>query len=149
MTPMEHPEETAALRVETQRLIRALDLLQVRKTPCGQSIPVAQAHTLMFLLEHEGAPHQRAIADHLGLDTSSAARIVQKLSARQLVKATSDPSDRRVRRVKLTHAGRAFAKELERSSLDLFARTLRQIKPELHSQIPTILREISRAINTL
>lgn len=61
----------------------------------------------------EGPPlTMRELADIIGLEPSNLTAVVDKLEARGYVERQSSPTDRRIKRVALTRAGRVMRKRL-------------------------------------
>jgi DNA-binding MarR family transcriptional regulator len=62
-----------------------------------------------WLGEHEpGLPTQQRIAHHAGTDSMMTSQVLRKLADRRLIVRDADDSDARVRRVRLTPAGRTL-----------------------------------------
>lgn len=140
---------TAELRAAVQQFIRAMGLLQVRQTPCGQPLPVAQAHTLMFLA-HRGAdaapPTQRVIADHLGLDKSTVTRLLQKMHARGFIHVEACATDQRAKCISLTEQGRNTGAQVDRASCALFGQVMGSLAPDAHGGIVDAIQQLTQAV---
>lgn len=85
-------------------LIRALGLHQPDRTPCGQPISVAEAHSLLELHRDPGLS-QNGLAARLRLEKSSVSRIVTSLEKRGWVRRQRDDADTRIVHVHLTADG--------------------------------------------
>jgi DNA-binding MarR family transcriptional regulator len=59
--------------------------------------------------EHGDDPSQRELADHGGIDAVMTSKVIRTLEERGLVDRVADPADQRIRRLRLTRAGRALA----------------------------------------
>lgn len=133
------------LRRSTRRLIRTLGVLDGERTPCGEAIPVSQAHALMHLLgaARDSRPMRHAdLACELSLNKSSVSRMVQRLLDSGHVVEHVDPDDARARVIELTTSGRALAMQVDRASLDLFT--------SIWNAIPEHERaRVQRSVNTL
>jgi len=137
------------LRLTVQHLVRALGLLQVRRTPCGQPLPVSQAHTLLFMLSRSagaGPPTQADLARHLGLDKSTITRLVRRMVDRDLLAVTASPTDGRARCLQLTGGGRRRAAEVDRASRALFDRVLGHLPAGRRPGVVTTLVELTAAV---
>jgi DNA-binding MarR family transcriptional regulator len=135
------------LRFAVQRFIRKFGLLQVRKTPCGQSFSVSQAHTLMFLLRSESvSPTQTQLALHLALEKSSVTRLVQSLVRSDLVQVGVSPDDRRAKCLSLTAKGRKRAGVVEAASSGLFADIRHHLSDDTSGEIVHALDQLIQAI---
>ncbi|MFE5813070.1 MarR family winged helix-turn-helix transcriptional regulator [Streptomyces sp. NPDC056479] len=64
------------------------------------------------LLALDEALPMRRIAERLGADPSNLTGMVDRLQSRDLVERVPDPSDRRIKRIAATEAGRAVAQDL-------------------------------------
>ena len=67
----------------------------------------------------DGAADVRALRTRLDLDSGYLSRLLRSLERDGLVKLEPDPSDKRVRAIRLTPAGHAEREQLDRSSDDL------------------------------
>jgi DNA-binding MarR family transcriptional regulator len=103
--------------------VRAFGLLQGDRTPCGEPIPVSEAHALSEL-DRDGPMSQRALGDRLDLTKGTVSRIVRLLAERGWVRQVRSESDARVVQLRLTTAGRAAAKRLSASRRQKMAAVL-------------------------
>jgi DNA-binding MarR family transcriptional regulator len=85
-------------------LTRALGLHQPDRTPCGQPVSVAEAHTILELSREPGLS-QNGLAARLRLEKSSVSRIVTGLEKRGWVARKRDAADTRIVHVHLTEDG--------------------------------------------
>lgn len=109
-------------------LVRALGLHQPDRTPCGQPVSVAEAHTVLELSREPGLS-QNGLAARLRLEKSSVSRIVTGLEKRGWVARRRDTSDTRIVHVYLTDDGRSAAAKIAASRQAKFER--------IFSAIPT------------
>lgn len=107
-------------------LVRAFDLHQPERTPCGEAVPVSVAHALMELAQ-DGALAQHELGARLRLQRSTVSRLVGQLEARGWVGRDRHSGDGRVRVLSLTDAGRALADQLAAARTVKFARLLEAI----------------------
>jgi DNA-binding MarR family transcriptional regulator len=80
-----------------------------------------------------------SIARHLGVDNSTATRLVDGLVRKGLVTKGQDASDRRVTRVRLTNRGEILQNRLEEQIDHLGQRVYAAIPPEDREEVKEIL----------
>ena len=106
------PEHIAQVRrfnrLVTQRAGALDDHFLGRDRPLGES-------RVLYEIGSHGAD-LRELRARLGLDSGYLSRLVQSLAAAGLVKVSAGPQDERVRRARLTAAGRAEVEEMNRRS---------------------------------
>ena len=78
----------------------------------GRARPMGESRALWEI--GPGGAEVRELRARLGLDSGYASRVLRGLQREGLVTIASSPEDRRVRKVRLTRAGRAERSELER-----------------------------------
>ena len=91
--------------------IRAFGLHQPETTPCGQPIPVSEAHALSEVARHTPLG-QLELCRRLRLEKSTVSRLVGQLVGRGWVERRIDPGDARAILLVLTPAGGAAAATL-------------------------------------
>jgi DNA-binding MarR family transcriptional regulator len=92
-------------------LVRAFGLHRPDETPCGEPVPVAEAHALMDLAA--GGPlNHGELAARLRLEKSTVSRLVRQLEKRKWIKRSPAAHDRRVIQIQLTPRGEAAAQRL-------------------------------------
>lgn len=108
-------EELAALTLETappvMRAIRAL-----MRAGRGDDLSLPQYRALGYVGRHPGASLS-VVADHLGLSTPAASRLVDALVAQGLVARAAAPEDRRYITLRLTQPGEALHARTRRQAL--------------------------------
>jgi putative acetyltransferase len=122
--------EARELQLSVQGFVRTFGLLVTKQTPCGQPVSPSYAHALMLLLEREGAglsTLQSRLAEELGLDKSSIARLCFRLEADERITQKPGPQDGRSRQLELTASGRKLATNIHAASLQRFTRVLQAI----------------------
>jgi len=92
-------------------LVRSFGLHRPDETPCGEPVPVAEAHALMDLAA-EGPLNHGELAARLRLEKSTVSRLVRQLEKRKWIKRASAVHDRRVIHIQLTPSGQAAAQRL-------------------------------------
>jgi DNA-binding MarR family transcriptional regulator/GNAT superfamily N-acetyltransferase len=88
----------------------------------------------------------RALRARLDLDSGYLSRLLRSLEAAGLVVVDEDPADRRVRRARLTAAGRAERAELDRLSDDLAASILRPLDARQRDRLVAAMAEVERLL---
>src|SRR4051794_33125278 len=112
--PMAEPVEPDGLELaELERhltgFIRAFGLLAADVTPCGEPVPVSEAHAITELAG-AGPLSQRELGDRLQLTKGTVSRIVRLLAERGWVRQLRHA--RGGVELRLTSAGRAAAKRI-------------------------------------
>lgn len=104
---------------------------------------------LLELYAHEQPLRQKDLADALYLDTSSLVRVLDQLRLANLVDWSTDPADRRIKRIALTDQGRHTASILLARSLDIERAILADITPADLDTTRSSLQKISARFETL
>ncbi len=145
--PSQQPLDAVRLQAQITAFIRAFGLLQPDRTPCGQPIPVSEAHALAEL-ERDGPLPQHELGTRLRLEKSTISRLVDQLEARGWLTGGRRDGDGRVVWLELTGAGRLAAADLAAARAARFAELLEAI-PADHQQAVldglTTLVEAARA----
>jgi DNA-binding MarR family transcriptional regulator len=118
--------DAALLQAHVAAFVRAFGLHRPDETPCGEPVPVSEAHAL-GLLAGGGPMTQTELARGLGLQKSTVSRLVGQLAARGWAERRSSPTDARCRLVGLTTAGEAAAGRLAVSRAERMRRLLARI----------------------
>lgn len=144
------PAMVEAFRGLVQEFIRRFGLLAGDQTPCGKPIPVSDAHALMCLREAgEQGLQQSALVARLGIDKSTASRLVVRLSERGHVTSAPSPGDGRARPIRLTRKGHRIAREVDEASTRRFAALLKNVPPRRRSDVILALRDIVAALDQI
>jgi DNA-binding MarR family transcriptional regulator len=106
--------------------IRAFGLHQPEHTPCGQPIPVSEAHALAELTR-DAPLGQAELGRRLRLEKSTVSRLVGQLIGRGWLERRPDPGDGRATLLVLTPAGQQAANQLAAARAAKFARLLEAI----------------------
>jgi DNA-binding MarR family transcriptional regulator len=115
-----------ALQEQIVGFIRAFGLHQPDRTPCGQPVPVSEAHAL-HELHAAGELGQLELGRRLRLEKSTVSRLVGSLVAKGWVERRPDPADGRAARLMLTPAGLTAAADLAAARSARFAELLAAI----------------------
>lgn len=123
---MSADHEAEALQVALRGFVRAFGLHQPDSTPCGQAIPVSEAHALGELAQ-SGELRQHELAHRLRLEKSTVSRLVGQLTARGWIERAPAPGDGRGVVLRLTPVGQKAAGNLAEARQEKFARLLEAI----------------------
>lgn len=110
----------------------------------GRDLPLGQAR-LLWEIGAEGAD-VRELRRRLQLDSGYLSRLLRSLERRGLVRVSPSERDRRVRRVRLTAAGRAEWDELERRSDRLARSLLEPLGPRQRAELARAMRVTERLL---
>jgi DNA-binding MarR family transcriptional regulator len=138
--------DALALQEEMMALVRAFGLHQPDRTPCGEPIPVSEAHTLAALAGN--APlTQQELGHRLRLEKSTVSRLVRQVEARGWVTRSGDDRDGRVVRLALTEQGQQVAGELANARAAKFTRLIGAIPEEQRAAVLSSLRVLVEAMH--
>ncbi len=123
---------------------RVLVAIAARSLAAAGDVTLPQYRALVVLAS--GGP-QRAVdlAGVLGVNPSSATRLVDRLVRSGLVRRTRERADRRALRVALSPAGRSLVAEVTRRRRAEFAQLLAALPADQHEQVVAALRAIADA----
>jgi DNA-binding MarR family transcriptional regulator len=138
-----HPSQ--ALQEQMIALVRAFGLHRPGQTPCGQPVGVAEAHTLL-VLTHMQPLTQQELCGQLRLEKSTVSRLVAQLEQRGWLERSPDPTDGRVRRLRLTLAGGQAADDLAVARHATFARVFDAIPVEQREPVLAALGVLVEAM---
>jgi DNA-binding MarR family transcriptional regulator len=136
-----------ALQDRLTAFIRAFGLHQPEQTPCGQPIPVSEAHALIDLAR---APDQRLgqhqLTQRLRLQKSTVSRLVGQLERRGWLRREPHPDDGRATLLVLTPAGHDAAEQLARARRAKFAALLAAIPAQQRDSVLHALDTLVEAL---
>jgi DNA-binding MarR family transcriptional regulator len=144
--------EARELQASIQTFVRTFGLLVTKQTPCGQPVSPSYAHALMLLLDREGsgrATSQSELAEGLGLDKSSIARLCSRLEADERITQQTGPDDKRSRLLELTARGRKLATSIQAASLERFRHVLAAIPAAKRRSVLGSLELLTSAVAAL
>lgn len=124
-TAAELPKDPAAMR-EVRRVSRVLGLLSRSMFGFPEVSPL-EWHIFDLLSKPEAASYVVDLADILGALPKTVAALVNRLAAKDLVKQTINPTDKRFRTITLTPSGRALHKKRRAAAEELLSRGLASI----------------------
>jgi DNA-binding MarR family transcriptional regulator/N-acetylglutamate synthase-like GNAT family acetyltransferase len=134
-------EDIAQVRSFNRLVTRQVGALQDRylgHRPLGES-------RVLFEIGERGAT-PRDVRARLGLDSGYLSRMLAALRRDGLVVTEPDPADRRTRRLRLTEAGRAEMRELDRISDELAASALAPLDAEQRARLLRAQAEVRRLL---
>jgi DNA-binding MarR family transcriptional regulator/GNAT superfamily N-acetyltransferase len=125
-------------RMVTQRAGALAEEFLGRRRPLGQS-------RVLWEIGRDGAS-LRELRARLGLDSGYLSRLVQALEAEGLVDLSPEKSDERVRRARLTRAGRAELVEIDRRSDRAASATLASLSLRQRSELAAAMDTVHRLL---
>jgi DNA-binding MarR family transcriptional regulator len=138
--------EAATLQQQMVALVRAFGLHQPDQTPCGQPVPVAEAHALQELARAEPLA-QRDLAAWLRLEKSTVSRLVAQLEDKGWVVRDRSSADARVLLLRLTAEGRRMAEQIAAARQIRFAKLLAAIPEGQRAEVVAALETLVEAMN--
>jgi DNA-binding MarR family transcriptional regulator len=109
-------------------------------------LPLGEARVLFEIGAAAGGATPRDIRARLGLDSGYLSRVIGSLRRHGLVEETPNPTDRRTKRLRLTRAGHAEQRKLDRASDGLAASTLEPLSGEQRERLLRAQREVRRLL---
>ncbi len=109
----------------------------------GRDRPLGEAR---LLWEVGDGGEVRELRRRLGLDPAYASRLLRSLERAKLVEVVVDPSDARVRLVRLTAAGRRERAELDRRSDDFASGLLAPLAADDRERLTLAMRDVERLL---
>ena len=110
----------------------------------GRDRPLGEARVLWEI--GPGGSEVRELRRRLGLDSGYLARLLRSLEGHGLVAVEPVPSDRRVRRARLTRAGLAERAELDRRSDRLAVSVLDPLSDEQRARLLSAMADVERLL---
>ena len=136
-------EEMPGFRIRRLQLISVAIVLEETQ---GFGITPVQFSTLTAIQREPGLD-QRTLAKRIGLDTSTLGCVIDRLEARGLVARSNNPSDRRVRLLKITPAGVALLREMVPHVHKAQSRLLAPLTTEQRNDFMNTLQILIKANN--
>lgn len=109
-----------------------------------EQVTVTQFRTLVVLSAHDGMK-QGSLAELLGVNASTAQRMVDRLTAAGLVDRQPNPRSRREVMLSLTDAGREVVDGVTERRRRELQRIVRRMPPERRSEVVDALRAFTEA----
>ena len=107
---------------------------------------------MMFVLHHVqagGSLRVSALAEAMGLDTSTASRHVRQLEDAGYLARTGDPDDRRASRVRLTRPGRAALDQAMRARAAVLDRAIADWPDDDRAALTTLMTRLADSLDRL
>jgi DNA-binding MarR family transcriptional regulator len=127
-------------------LVRAFGWHRPASTPCGQPVPIAEAHALLELSKQD-ALTQRELALRIKLQKSTVSRLVSNLEDRGWVDRRRNDVDGRARDVFLTAMGKEAAVDLATARQAKMDRILAKISDDRRQAVGESLQILIEAIH--
>lgn len=138
--------QVLAFQERIMALVRAFGLHQPDRTPCGQPVPVSEAHALAALAG-DAPVSQHELSRQLRLEKSTVSRLVHQLEARGWVARGGDERDGRVVLLSLTEQGRRVAEELAEARAARFGRLVAAIPEDQRAVVLSSLAVLMEAMH--
>lgn len=143
-TPSGRDDREAELVDAVMTASRVLVAIAARSLAAAGEVSLPQYRALVVLASR-GPQRAVDLAGVLGVNPSSATRLVDRLVRSGLVRRTRERSDRRALRVALSASGRALVAEVTRRRRAEFEQLLAALPAAQHEQIVTALRALADA----
>ncbi len=137
--------ESSELASAMVALVRAFGLHRPHQTPCGEPVPVAEAHAIMDLAAN-GPLNHGELAARLRLEKSTVSRLVGQLEKRQWIERAHAGHDRRVVQIRLTAAGKRTAERLARARHTKFDQLLAALPKPKRALVLEAMSELVKAL---
>lgn len=126
------------------RFVRNFGLHQPDRTPCGQPLPVSEAHALVEIAR-DGRLRQVELARRLKLEKSTVSRLVTNLTGRGWVHRHPAADDGRGVLLELTDAGATAAARQAEARRARFTSLLAHIPDDERAAVVRALRTLAEA----
>jgi DNA-binding MarR family transcriptional regulator len=126
------------------RFVRNFGLHQPDRTPCGQPLPVSEAHA-MVEIAREGRIRQVELARRLRLEKSTVSRLVTNLAGRGWVRRETAGEDGRGVLLVLTDAGATAAARQAGARRDRLTVLLDRVPDEQRATVVRALQTLAEA----
>jgi DNA-binding MarR family transcriptional regulator len=136
--------DVAAAQDALMRFIRGFGLHQPDRTPCGQPLPVSEAHALAEIAR-DGALRQVELTRRLRLEKSTVSRLVTNLEKRGWVRRRGAGDDGRGVLLELTDAGVTAAARQAEARRDRFTTLLTRIPDDQRAAVLLALQTLAEA----
>lgn len=133
------------LQAEIVALTRAFGWHRPMQTPCGQLIPIAEAHALLELSAENPLP-QHILVERLNLAKSTVSRLVDKLVKRGWIAKQRNVEDGRVWDLVLTEVGEVKSAELAQARQEKLAAVWQHVPA---TQRATVLQSLTTLVEAI
>ncbi|GLH98533.1 MarR family winged helix-turn-helix transcriptional regulator [Phytohabitans aurantiacus] len=136
--------ELDAAQEALMRFVRNFGLHQPDRTPCGQPLPVSEAHA-MVEIARDGQIRQVELARRLRLEKSTVSRLVTNLVSRGWVHREAADGDGRGVLLVLTEAGTTAAARQAEARRDRLTHLLDRIPADQRGAVVSALQTLAEA----
>lgn len=136
--------DATAAQDALMRFVRNFGLHQPDHTPCGQPLPVSEAHALTEIAR-QGQLRQIDLARRLKLQKSTVSRLVANLAGRGWVRRHIADDDGRGVLLELTDAGSATADRIAEARRQRFTAVLDRIPDDQRATVVRALQTLAEA----
>ncbi|MBD0689330.1 MarR family winged helix-turn-helix transcriptional regulator [Streptomyces sp. CBMA123] len=140
--------EPVHTQLQYQLAVFARRMEQVRSSGGGVAALDRAAYLLLDRLERHGPANVKALAEALGVDSSTVTRQVAPLVAAGLVGRVQDPADRRAVRLALTSCGTGRLAEVRDGRAELTRRLTAGWPPEEQRAFCALLARFNHAMES-
>ncbi|MGW3038933.1 MarR family winged helix-turn-helix transcriptional regulator [Kitasatospora sp. NPDC001159] len=140
--------EPVHTQLQYQLAVFARRMEQVRTSGGGIGVLDRAAYLLLDRLERHGPANVKALAEALGVDSSTVTRQVAPLVAAGLVGRVQDPADRRAVRLALTPGGAGRLAEVRDGRAELTRRLTADWPPEEQRAFCALLARFNHAMES-
>ena len=106
-------------------------------------------YSVLMRLHHDGQCGVGDVGSHLGITTAAASQLVEKLFQQGLLERSEDPTDRRVRQLSLTGAGRDLVKQSMDARIGWTRALFDALPAERREVVIQALQDLAAAAQTL
>ncbi|MCW6005271.1 MarR family transcriptional regulator [Micromonospora sp. CPCC 205371] len=144
MTEVEPSTDVGAAQDALMRFVRNFGLHQPDRTPCGQPLPVSEAHALTEIAR-DGRLRQVELARRLRLEKSTVSRLVTNLVGRGWVRRHTADDDGRGVLLELTDAGGTAAERLAEARRQRLDALLERVPDDQRAAVVRALQTLAEA----
>jgi DNA-binding MarR family transcriptional regulator len=144
MVGSDEAADVAAAQDALMRFVRGFGLHQPDRTPCGQPLPVSEAHALTEVAR-EGRMRQVELARRLRLEKSTISRLVSNLVGRGWISRQAADEDGRGVLLELTEAGATAAGRLAEARQQRLTALLERVPEDERAAVVRALQTLAEA----
>ncbi|MBE1489608.1 MarR family winged helix-turn-helix transcriptional regulator [Plantactinospora soyae] len=141
---MDDADEVGTAQDALMRFVRNFGLHQPDRTPCGQPLPVSEAHA-MVEIAREGRLRQAELTRRLRLEKSTVSRLVSNLERRGWVRRQAALDDGRGVLLELTEAGATAAARQAEARRNRFTALLARVPDDQRAAMVRALQTLAEA----
>ena len=141
---MSDGDDVSVAQDALMRFVRDFGLHQPDRTPCGQPLPVSEAHA-MAEIARAGRLRQVELTRRLRLEKSTVSRLVTILERRGWVRRQAAGDDGRGILLELTEAGRTAAARQAEARRDRLTTLLDRIPDDQRASVVLALQTLAEA----